>query len=140
MDEVLGEEAPPEEPEADPEPKERSAILMELIVWLRSALISDWPNLLDLIFSRILGYRAPPRRKKMRPACLKKTGLSGTSPTVCGRVESESFIQQNAAKTVVNCTMDEKTVPKACKIRVSLPNLTLTVNNTVKKEELTWKT
>jgi hypothetical protein len=39
MEEVLGEEAPPEEPEA--EPKERSAILMELIVWLQSALRSD---------------------------------------------------------------------------------------------------
>jgi hypothetical protein len=35
---------------------------------------------------------------------------------------------------------DAKTVPKACKIGLSLPNLTLPVNNTVKKEELTWKT
>jgi hypothetical protein len=35
---------------------------------------------------------------------------------------------------------DAKTVPKACKIGLSLPNLTLPVNKMVKKEELTWKT
>jgi hypothetical protein len=47
MKEVLGEGAPPEEPETEPEPKERSAILMELIVWQQSALRSDWPNFPD---------------------------------------------------------------------------------------------
>jgi hypothetical protein len=35
--------------------------------------------------------------------------------------------------------MDAKNVPKACKIGRSPPNLILPVNNTVKKEELTWK-
>jgi hypothetical protein len=58
MEEVLGEEAPPEEPETEPEPKERSAILMELIVWLRSALRSDWPNLSDKPCSQLRATRS----------------------------------------------------------------------------------
>jgi hypothetical protein len=43
MDEVLGEEAPLEEPEAEPEPKERSAILGEVRVKLRAlSKIYNW--------------------------------------------------------------------------------------------------
>jgi hypothetical protein len=40
-------------------------------------------------------------------------------------------------KSDITQSQNAKTVPKSCKIGLALPNLTLPVNNTVKKEELT---
>jgi hypothetical protein len=50
-----------------------------------------------------------------------------------GHFESESVYSKMLVEKGFMQSRDAKTVPKACKIELSLPNLTLPVNNTVKE-------